>query len=571
MRPNRRAGRPPATIALATLIGVCITTGPAVAQRDDAPPSQLDAVALTNAELRGVLDFEPEVRDENGDIIRTGTTGFRLMLPNLAAASILNRLDIDGDGIPDNSPDTDGDGLPDNWEIGGFEALTADGARIDRLVFFPAPSPIVPGTPPTPIFTRLAVATSALNPDTDNDGISDFIEVFGLMFIDENRNGLLDSAGAAPEWNDRNFDGLPSPGEFPFDNSARPGETNPFALLHDFDGFVFTDPTNDDTDGDAIRDGADNDPLINPRAFGNTNNIIVRFNAIGVADIDFDGLGNGMDLGNDLIAADGPGVLDFQVIDNPENIGSLLDFFRQDLLEEDPPIVPESAIEDLLGADWDGNGLWRTTDVRTWSIIIDPNVPGTVPPAADFIIEGVKLYAEQTLEDIQTLFNDDTYARYGGRGIGLGWQDLLEPSGLTTFIPDRRVWAILYAWRLPGFDIDGDGFIGVPNLSSTVTTFVGDEGNQEIAAIGLAPAPDGRFMVSGGVEAITDTGRPFDDRIPIGGEVPQPGQEQDFALDGRIDPPAGFPAVPVRGCGTMGFLTLLIATIGMIIPRFWRT
>ncbi len=42
-------------------------------------------------------------------------------------------------------------------------------------------------------------------------------------------------------------------------------------------------------------------------------------------------------------------------------------------------------------------------------------------------------------------------------------QELLLPgSRSATFFPDIRVWTILYAWRMPGFDIDGNGFVGTP-------------------------------------------------------------------------------------------------------------
>ena len=112
----------------------------------------------------------------------------RLNPPSLRAAAVLSQLDVDGDGVPDNSPDTDGDGLPDNWELRGVDAL----AGKDLVVFFPAPSAIVPGTPPTPVFARRAVPTDAYNADTDGDGLSDFVEVFGLMFMDDNHNGVLD-------------------------------------------------------------------------------------------------------------------------------------------------------------------------------------------------------------------------------------------------------------------------------------------------------------------------------------------------------------------------------------------
>ena len=505
----------------------------------------------------------------------------RLAEPNLAVAAVLGLLDIDGDGLADGAKDTDGDGLPDNWERGGFEALTAGGDLNDRIVFFSAPTAIVPGTPPTPIFNRLGVATDALNPDTDGDGISDFIEVFGLMFIDENRNGLLDSF----EWEDQNLDGLPSPAEYPLDNTGTDfSPASPLlSLRHDFDGFLFTDPTNPDTDGDGLKDGEDNDPLINPRAFGNLGQIIVRFNAEGNADIDQDGIGNGMDMGNDLTSQDsgtGQTILDFQVIDNPENVRELIELFRKDLEQEG--IVPESAIEDLLGADWDGNGLWRTTDVRTWSIVIaDPADPSSTPPAQFFEVGALRLYATQTFDALRELFNGTGYdvyadaarqARNGGMGIGLGWQDLLRPSGATPFIPDDRVWAILYSWRMPGFDIDGDGFIGVPNLSATTAVRRAEAPGIEIATAALRfDAARGRFLLSDQVPigSGSDSDRPFDDRIDIG-DVADSGTGEDTGeptLDGRVDPPPGFPTF---GCGAIGLITGLGLVLGLAAPRFLR-
>ncbi len=485
------------------------------------------------------------------------TEGRRLVNPNLQVAAVLNRLDIDGDGLPDNASDTDGDGLPDSWEVGGFEALSTGGATVDRVVFFPSPSPIVPGTPPTPVFSRLAVATSAVNPDSDADGVSDFVEVFGLLFVDENQNGILD----AGEWNDKNGDGMPSPGEWPLDNSD-PQRSK----LHDFDGFVFTDPTNDDTDGDGRSDLEDNDPLINPRAFGNTSATIVRFNLEGDEDLDNDGLGNGMDLGNDLVEGDGGTVTEtFQYVDNPENILDLICLFRRDLFGAG--VIPESQIEDLLGADWDANGLWRTTDVREWSIVIDPEDPATRPPDEFFMIDGNPLYATQTFEELAAVWNEDpAYQGYGGRGVGLGWHRLLEPAGPTEFLPDPRVWAVLYAWRMPGFDIDGDGFVGVPNVSSTMAA--PDDGTAASAAL-----QNGELVNTAPLTGQAANTSPFDDRIPIiettttdcdallAGDT---GQQQvgggEPVLDGRIEAPDGFPTVP---CGSVGLLPLLGTVLGI--------
>ncbi|RJP32488.1 MAG: hypothetical protein C4547_13900 [Phycisphaerales bacterium] len=515
--------------------------------------------------IRGLCSQFIREEDLVGAIGREeGAVARRLAQPNLSPPVILSALDIDGDGLVDNAPDTDGDGLPDSWETGGFESLDVGGNQPDRFVFFPAPSAIVPGTPPTPIFTRLAVSTSAFDPDTDGDGLSDFVEVFGLRFIDEDQDGRL----AGDEWDDLTADGIPSPGEAPLDNS---GESAGFALRHDFDGFVFTDPTNPDTDGDGINDSQDLDPLINIRAFGNTGSIIVRFNAEGDADIDDDGLGNAMDMGNDLVSTDGEGVQDFQVIDNPESVVDILDLFRRDLLAEVPPIVPESTIEDLLGVDWDGNGLWRTTDVREWSPVIDRSRPGTLPPAETFTIAGLEnreLYAEQTFEQLRALYNGAGYDTYGEHGVGLGWQRLLEPAGRTEFMPDVRIWAILYAWRLPGFDIDGDGFIGVPNLPST-SARVGEAGpDRQFAAVGLRfDAARGRFLLADDVRSDVAEDDPlrggrveraFDDRIEIGQIAPQ---DPDLVLDGRIVAPDGFPTL---FCGSTGAAMIGAMALGLV-------
>jgi len=516
-------------------------------------------VGLLNEELTEEIPAE--------DLPEGATEGTRLINPNLRVAAILNRLDIDGDGLPDNSADTDGDGLPDNWEVGGAEALTGEGETVDRVVYFPAPSPIVPGTPPTPVFSRLAVATSAVDPDTDGDGISDFTEVFGLLFIDEDLDGLL----AITEWKDRNGDGLPSPGEWPLSNVGEIPN-----LVHDFDGFVFTDPTNDDTDGDGKHDGIDNDPLINPRAFGNATVTIVRANLEGDEDLDNDGLGNGMDLGNDLVEGDGDGLVTqtYQEVDNPQSIRRLLDLFRRDLLEVG--VVPESQIEDLLGVDWNANGLWRTTDVRDWAIVIDTNGSAdTTPPEEYFMVGDHRLYEAQTFEDLADLYNDPDYNRYGGRkrtdvgGIGRGWNDLLKPSGRTNFIPDAHVWAILYAWRMPGFDIDGDGFIGSPNVSS-IKPFPYDlDGDGKLEKC-VAVLQDGDLVAV--IENSKDEDIPFDDRIKVTERSPsEPGATDDGAglnqLDGSIDSPEWIPALP---CGTVGMVSLAATLLGMAVLRIRR-
>jgi len=595
-------------------------------------------VQLVNAGDLGLFGFDSD------DMVTIRV----LCTPNLRPAAVLSRLDIDGDGVADNSPDTDGDGLPDNWEGGGVEALSADGSQPDRVVFYPAPTAIVPGTPPTPIFTRLAVTTSALDPDTDDDGLSDFVEVFGLKFIDENGDGILQSSGdisQGREWvedgtcgmltpggviaalplNDqdpfleaerasvRPRDGLPSPGECPRDNSGfangrgRVNATVPdaieFQLLHDFDGFVFTDPVNSDTDGDSVNDRDDNDPLINPRAFGESGNIIVKFNVEGIDDFDQDGLGNGMDMGNDLVLEDfapgAGGARTFQEIDNPTNVINLLELFRRDLVVDEndvprpDPTIPEAQIEDLLGVDWDGNGLWRTTDVRNWHLVIADSLDSraqcyplladiassagdesaraanpTCPPEVLFAIGNRDESDDEAAEQRIYLFSQQSFSTlqedwknaepFGGRAIGLGWQELLRPTGTpTNFLPDNRVWAILYSWRMPGFDIDGDGFVGVPNVSNTAL-----DGNFRVFLDEIDATNPGLDLSNLMRGAITPDLVQLDDYIAIP-EQRNAGGDND--LDGQISVDGSFNA-----CGVAGLLSMGLILAGLCSLRIRR-
>jgi hypothetical protein len=407
---------------------------------------------------------------------------------NTRPVPILSKLDIDGDGCADEGIDSDGDGLPDNWEVGGTDATKptcTGGAAVDRFVNFSAPTAIGPGTPPTFVSARLTVTTSALLADTDNDGLTDFIEVFGLKYIDDNGNGILDfnftdtnlngqwdpgETITYGEWLDLNNDGLPSIGERPIDNGAEllcPTPQDPDQRCgHDFDGFVFTDPTLADTDGDGILDGNDPDPLINPETFGVPRG--TGFTRIGAptTDLDFDndGLGNGSDFGNDLT----------EEVDYPTDIAELMALFRPD--REDT--IPESLIEDLIGADWDGNGLFRITDIRGYrENVTEACLQSAFPDrfAELFLVGERRLFGEPSEAPATPCARptaagvpagEDTATTYGSQGQRMGMQEIVLPAERSTpLFPDVRVWTILYAWRVPGFDIDGDGYVGSPENS----------------------------------------------------------------------------------------------------------
>lgn len=492
--------------------------------------------------------------------------GLSLDPPNGRPAAVLGQLDIDGDSFADAATDSDGDGLPDNFEIGGVEPLPGP----DRVVSFPAPAAVRSAQVPSFLLSRPPVTTKADQYDTDADGLSDFIEVFGLKFIDDNDNGRLDfepnvdfldanangrwdlgeSVFSSAEWMDLNMDGMPSIGEWPLANifglaegvvdangnafvyvmddcngdslpetvriiwnvpagqrlaagvagCAAPPQSFPEGIIddnrdgfpdrvvvdgisytifqrkYDYDGFVFTDPTKWDTDSDSLSDGEDRDPLVNPQtvasAFGSGFERALAPSPDD-QDLDNDGLGDGSDFGND----------DESVVDFPSDIAERIKNSAPPDRETGcaTPTLPDGLIEDILDDDWNGDGMWRLSDASQYRI-------GIAVPAAGasncvqqiygsehdalFMVGSHKLYAESPfLSAAQACRTPADFAPkacvaaddFTVRGAGMGWQEKLLQAARakTTFFPDPRLWAILYAWRTPGFDIDGNGRTGV--------------------------------------------------------------------------------------------------------------
>jgi hypothetical protein len=424
--------------------------------------------------------------------------------PNPKPAAVLRNFDIDGNGVADASADSDSDGLPDTWEAGGVDPTGTE-------VPFPGPQANIPGTPPVSLFSRRPVRTSATLADTDGDGLTDFIEVFGLMFIDDNRNGVLDTS----EWFDANGDGMPSIGEFPLVNDLVPGRIDDF----DFDGFVFTDPTNPDTDGDGSLDGADNDPLVNPRSFGQDCDFFptgTECNSNSDRDRDNDGLGNGMDLGSDSR----------QLIDNPSQLLSVLEIFRPDLLGGADIRVPEALLEDLLGADWNGDGLFRLTDILSPHFGVTAPLSRFVEGVDVFDVGGVKLFATTVFP---AEFRPNTYFRSPARsfGVPLAYQEYLLPAGRgdNIFLPDPRIWTVLYSWRVPGFDVDGNGFIGYDSESFSGILELNGASLDDAARTNLANDPSTNLPIA----------------AELGGNA---GSDNTGGLDGRVDGTlCGFPGL----------------------------
>ncbi len=509
-----------------------------------------------------------------------GAYAVSLSPANARPVVVLGQLDIDNDGFPDAAPDSDGDGLPDNFEIGGVEPVDS----VDRVVNVPAPVAIRSSDFPLFLLNRPPVASKADQFDTDADGLSDFVEIFGLKFVEDSGNSKLDfepnndfdddngngawdageSLFGTAEWLDLNMDGLPSIGEFPLTNLFATVEGdllddngNPYvyvlddcnadfapetvrvlwnvppdqqladalngcasppqglseeAIAHgvvdddgdgvpdrvvvaevsynlvrrpfDFDGFVFTDPSVWDTDNDGFSDGEDRDPLVNPdlvaTAFGSGFDRALAPSADD-QDLDNDGLGDGTDFGNDIDRiVDFPSDIAARIEDGapPDRFGSC-----------NTPTLPDALIEDLLNDDWNGDGLWRLTDATSYRQGISAAAAGGENCIQQlygaehdtlFVVGARRLYGVNPLltEGCQTPEDFDAKAcgvsAYNQRSVGLGWQEkLIQAARAQTepFFPDPRLWAILYAWRMPGFDIDGNGHVGAyENTFSTDDT-----------------------------------------------------------------------------------------------------
>ncbi len=122
--------------------------------------------------------------------------------------------DPDMDGIPNHLDlDSDGDGIPDVFESGNGALAGPDGrlssqADADRdgiadLVDTAPADPLIATTTTVPPNTDLTDAVDYLDPDSDNDGLSDAVEAH-----DENGDGVIAGVEHLPVMNDHDGDGI---------------------------------------------------------------------------------------------------------------------------------------------------------------------------------------------------------------------------------------------------------------------------------------------------------------------------------------------------------------------------
>ncbi|HTF06173.1 MAG TPA: gliding motility-associated C-terminal domain-containing protein [Bacteroidia bacterium] len=182
--------------------------------------------------------------------------------------TIETNLDTDGDGIPNSLDlDSDNDGVPDIIEVGGPDANgdgivdnfvdTNNDGLDDNIAANPLPNLDSDGDG----------IPNALDLDSDNDGILDVIEAGGT---DANGDGLIDG------YTDTNGNGYsdnvdPNAGGTPLPNpdTDNDGHVNFLDIDADNDGIVdnvegqstggYTPPSGTDTDGDGIDDAYDID------------------------------------------------------------------------------------------------------------------------------------------------------------------------------------------------------------------------------------------------------------------------------------------------------------------------
>jgi hypothetical protein len=326
-------------------------------------------------------------------------------------------IDTDGDGVPNNRDlDSDNDGINDVREANGIDADN---------------NGIADGTPSP---TTGAIGTGLTPPDTDGDGVKDFLD------LDSDNDALSDLAESGYPTVDANNNGV-----------ADGPDTDLDGIVDSADGKVgygdLSDPLPKNTDGDSQPDYRDvdsnNDGRFDIVDAGKGN---LDANADGKVDAptdpDGDGIANNGGLDTLPLAygglpapdSDGDGVPNY--LDNDDDNDGILDTV-EGTIDTDGDGVPNNLdldsdndgindIREANGVDSDNNGLADGTPNATGEIIVG----GLTPPDTDG--DGVK--------DMLDLDTDND-------GIG----DLVEGGSNGTDLDNDGV--------VDGPDSDGDGIM----------------------------------------------------------------------------------------------------------------
>lgn len=413
---------------------------------DVAGNNTANAIHVTDedADLDGRPDSYPS-GDSDGDDLRDFTD-----------------LDADNDGIPDiveaGGEDTDGNGIVDDVNVDGTLTTDSDG---DGLA---------------DVYDADNSGTSITNPDTDNDGVSNYLD------LDSDNDGILDVVEA----------GGTADGSGRLQNATTDTDNDGFG--DSVDGDVGNDGTSENTAAALTVTGDDTDNDGRPDSFPND-------------DTDGDGLYHFID-----IDADGDGIIDnieAQITtatvepSNSDGDGDGLD----DNFENNglAPIDTDSdGTPDYLDEDSDDDGI--TDNVEGWDTDGD-GIPDTTPTYTDTDGDGL----DEGYDDVAGP-NPNTNPSNGGQdGINLANAD--EPS-----TPERD-WRELQDNDNDGIadindiDDDNDGILDTDEGCSTPSIYGGSRlssSNVQGAGAGIN-APNGVFATfTSGANFIMDFGSVFE-------------------------------------------------------------
>jgi cysteine-rich repeat protein len=245
-------------------------------------------------------------------------------------------VDNDGDGLPDGAEDLDGDGVLDPGES--------------------APDDF----------------------DTDDDGIGDYAERFGV--------GVLDGIGATdPGLADTDGDGVDDGTEIGLTAPSTTEGTDLAGFVPDADPSTTTDPLDADTDDDRLPDGTEDTNGDGARQPTETDPL--------VPDTDGDGLPDGTE------DVDQNGVRDPNEMD-PLNDDSDSDGFGDATEDQNANGLHDDGETDPLDADTDDDGLMDATEDLNADHVVDPGE--TDPLVSDSDNDGLPDGLEQALVEPQS-------------------------------------------------------------------------------------------------------------------------------------------------------------------------
>ena len=301
----------------------------------DGTPDAIEGITDTNG--NGIPDYRevPMLPDADGDGVPDNADADD---DGDGIADLLEgNADADGDGIPNRFDiDSDNDGIPDNIEAQadrGYQApsgIDANGDGIDDSY----------GAGLTPVNTDTSAAADYLDTDSDNDGISDFIEAF-----DSDGNGVVALVALGT---DADGDGLDDAFDTVDGPNSLANARGSNAPLPNRDGDLSRDWRDRDDDGDGI-------PTAIELALDTDGDAVPDYLDL---DADGDGISDALEAGTSPAApldSDADGLPDF--IDLDADGDGIADRYEAGVNSAAPADTDGDGDPDFRDADADGDGV----------------------------------------------------------------------------------------------------------------------------------------------------------------------------------------------------------------------